>query len=266
MNALHREPRLLIADDEPAPREQLAEALASAWPEARIVAQAEHGADAWDLWLQHEPDVCFLDIRMPGLSGLEVAQRIDGRSAVVFVTAHGDHALGAFETGAVDYLLKPLDVARLARTVQRLQQAGTGGTLARQAPGSSDAQALQQLLSRLVPARRPQAETLQAGVGQEVRLIRMSDVLYFESDTRYTRVVYTDAGTVRDALLRTPLKILLGQLDPDRFVQVHRSVIVARHEVHSALRHDDGGMSLRLRSSADRLPVSRPFQGLFKAQ
>ncbi|MFG6412961.1 LytR/AlgR family response regulator transcription factor [Roseateles sp. DC23W] len=109
--------RLLIADDEPAPREQLADALALAWPDAHIVAQATRGADAWDQWLAHEPDVCFLDIRMPGLSGIDVARRIAGRSAVVFVTAYGDHALQAFDAGAVDYLVKPLNTERLAQTV-----------------------------------------------------------------------------------------------------------------------------------------------------
>jgi DNA-binding LytR/AlgR family response regulator len=249
--------RLLIADDEPAPREQLAEALAQAWPEARIVAQAAHGADAWDQWLVHEPDACFLDIRMPGLSGIDVARRIAGRSAVVFVTAHGDHALQAFDAGAVDYLVKPLDIERLAQTVARL----------RQRP-AVDAGALQRLLAQLTDSQRrpPWPDTLQAGVGKEVRLIRMADVLYFEADSRYTRVVYAEGGEQRDALLRTPLKDLLAQLDPARFQQVHRATIVASVQIASAVRDDEGGMRLRLRDSADTLAVSRPFQGLFKGQ
>jgi DNA-binding LytR/AlgR family response regulator len=252
--------RLLIADDEPAPREQLAEALAQAWPESRIVAQARHGADAWDQWLAHEPDVCFLDIRMPGLSGIDVARRIAGRCQVVFVTAYGDHALQAFDAGAVDYLVKPLDVDRLAQTVARLKQA-----LQRPTPSTD---ALQQLLAQLAGQQRRPAwpDTLQAGVGKEVRLIRIDDVLYFESDSRYTRVVYTDAGQQRDALLRTPLKDLLAQLDPARFQQVHRSTVVASAQIASALRDDEGGMALRLRGSPDVLAVSRPFQGLFKGQ
>lgn len=252
--------RLLIADDEPAPREQLAEALARAWPQARIVASAEHGADAWDQWLAHEPDVCFLDIRMPGLSGIEVARRIAGRCPVVFVTAHGDHALQAFDAGAVDYLVKPLDPARLAQTVARLRQG-----LQRPAPAND---ALQQLLAQLDErARRPAwPDTLQAGVGKEVRMIRVDDVIYFESDSRYTRVVYVEAGEPREALLRTPLKDLLALLDPVRFQQVHRSVVVAAAQIASAVRDDDGGMVLRLRGAADTLPVSRPFQALFKGQ
>jgi DNA-binding LytR/AlgR family response regulator len=252
--------RLLIADDEPAPREQLAEALAQAWPDARIVAQAQHGADAWDQWLAHEPDACFLDIRMPGLSGIDVARRIAGRCPVVFVTAYGDHALQAFDAGAVDYLVKPLDVDRLAQTVARLKQA-----LQRPAPSTD---ALQQLLAQLAGQQRRPAwpDTLQAGVGKEVRLIRIDDIVYFESDSRYTRVVYSEAGQQRDALLRTPLKDLLAQLDPARFQQVHRSVVVASAQIASALRDDDGGMALRLRGSSDVLAVSRPFQGLFKGQ
>jgi DNA-binding LytR/AlgR family response regulator len=252
--------RLLIADDEPAPREQLADALALAWPEARIVASAEHGADAWDQWLAHEPDVCFLDIRMPGLSGIDVARRIAGRCPVVFVTAHGDHALQAFDAGAVDYLVKPLDMDRLAQTVARLKQ-----TLQRPAP---DAGALQLLLAQLAGQQRRPAwpDTLQACVGKEVRLIRVEDVIYCESDARYTRVVYAEAGQQREALLRTPLKDLLAQLDPARFQQVHRSVVVASAQIASAVRDDDGGMVLRLRGSPDTLTVSRPFQGLFKGQ
>lgn len=252
--------RVLIADDEAAPREQLAEALALAWPEAEMVAQAEHGADAWDLWLEHQPEVCFLDIRMPGLSGLEVAQRIAGRSSVVFVTAYGDHALQAFDAGAVDYLVKPLEPGRLAQAVERLRR-----RLQSPLP-SAEVGELQRLLAQLVPRRPAAPEFLQAGLGKEVRMVRVADVVYFESDSRYTRVVYQEDGHTRDALLRTPLKDLLTQLDPQRFVQIHRSIIVASQHVASAVRDDAGGMVLRLRHHTDRLTVSRPFQGLFKGQ
>lgn len=254
-------PRILIADDEAAPREQLGEALQRAWPEADIVARAEHGADAWDLWLEHQPDACFLDIRMPGLSGLEVAQRIAGRCPVVFVTAYGDHALQAFDAGAVDYLVKPVETERLALTIARLKH-----RLNRPSADAAQAEALRTLLSRLVPQRPPQPETLQASLGKEIRLIRVSDVLYFESDARYTRVVYREEGEQREALLRTPLKDLLVQLDPVQFQQVHRSIIVASSQVASAVRDDAGGMVLRLRGCPDQLTVSRPFQGLFKGQ
>ena len=254
-------PRILIADDEAAMREQLADALNAAWPEADIVAQAVHGADAWDQWLEHQPDACFLDIRMPGLTGLEVAQKIEGRCPVVFVTAYGDHALQAFEAGAVDYLVKPVEPQRLAQTVERLKQ-----RLARHTSEPAQAEALQVLLSRLVPARPPQPETLQASIGKEIRIIRVADVVYFESDARYTRVVYREDGEQREALLRTPLKDLLVQLNPVQFQQVHRSVIVASNQIASAVRDDAGGMVLKLRGCLDQLTVSRPFQGLFKGQ
>ncbi|MFN0186649.1 MAG: LytR/AlgR family response regulator transcription factor [Aquabacterium sp.] len=278
-------PRILIADDEDAPREQLAEALAQAWPQARIVAQASQGADAWDAWLEHQPDLCFLDIRMPGMSGIEVAQRIDGRTPVVFVTAYGDHALAAFDTGAIDYLVKPVEPARLQRTVDRLQArlaaaaaAGKGAGAPAPARHAGDspahateegtADALRALLQRLVPA--PSAigppPALWAAVGKELRLIDLGEVLYFESDSRYTRVVYRQDSRQQDALLRTPLKDLLTRLDPAGFMQVHRSVIVAVACVAAAVRVDDNVMELRLRGCTDRLPVSRPFQGLFKAQ
>ncbi len=262
-------PRLLIADDEEAVREQLAEALATAWPEARIVARCEHGAEAWDQWLALEPDAAFLDIRMPGLTGIEVAQRIAGRCPVVFVSAYGDHALQAFDAGALDYVVKPVDQERLARSVARLKRQlarGSEGAADPSPQASSDA-ALAAVLARLAPPRPPQPRHLQASVGKEVRLIPLAEVLYFESDSRYTRVVYLPAGgRQQDALLRSPLKDLHALLDPALFTQVHRSVIVATAAMASAVRDDDGSMRLRLRGSPDVLPVSRPFQGLFKGQ
>ncbi len=248
----------LVADDEEAPREQLLAALQQAWPALRVVAAAANGADAWDAFLEHEPAVCFLDIRMPGFSGLEVAQRIGPQSAVVFVTAYGDHAIAAFDAGAVDYLMKPVEPARLAQTVQRLQQ-----RLAAQQAGATppDLAALLQQLAGQV--RRPAPlPVLQASVGREVRLIRTDEVVYFESDSRYTRVVH-EAG---DALIRTPLKELLAQLDDTQFWQVHRSVIVNHRHIASAVRVDEGHMHLVLRGRPETLPVSRHFQGLFKGQ
>ena len=249
--------RALVADDEEAPREQLLAALARAWPELDIVERAANGVDAWDMFLEHEPEVCFLDIRMPGLSGIDVARRIAGRAAVVFVTAYGDHALAAFDAGAVDYLVKPVDDARLAETVARLR--------ARLAPAAPTVPPqLEALLARLA-AQAPKAQplrTLQAGVGREVRMIAIDEVIYFESDARYTRVVHEHG----DALIRTPLKELLAQLDEQQFWQVHRSVIVAQRHIAAALRIDEGQMQLTLRGRSERLPVSRHFQGLFKAQ
>ena len=248
----------LIADDEEAPREQLLAALREAWPELQIVATADNGVDAWDAFLEHEPDVCFLDIRMPGLSGIDVARRIAGRAQVVFVSAYGDQALAAFDAGAVDYVLKPVGAERLAQAVQRLR-----ARTAAAAP-SVDAPALQALLAQMAGQlqRPPPLAVLQAGMGREVRLIRIPDVVYFESDARYTRVVH-EGG---DALIRTPLKELLAQLDEQVFWQVHRSVIVNHRHIQAAVRTDEGQMHLTLRGRGQTLPVSRHFQGLFKGQ
>lgn len=248
----------LIADDEEAPRAQLRAALQRAWPELLIVAEAVNGVDAWDAYLEHEPQVCFLDIRMPGLSGIDVARRIGLRTPVVFVTAYGDHALAAFDTGAVDYLMKPVEPDRVAQTVARLMQ--------RQA-ATAPRPDLQALLAQLQPRRAP-LQVLQASVGREVRLIRVEEVIYFESDSRYTRVVFEGGpgGASGDALIRTPLKELLAQLDEQLFWQVHRSVIVNQRHIASAVRVDEGQMHLTLRGRPETLPVSRHFQGLFKGQ
>jgi DNA-binding LytR/AlgR family response regulator len=253
---------LLIADDEEGPREQLRAAISRLWPEARLVAASVNGIDAWDDALALEPQVCFLDIRMPGLSGLEVARRLASLSQppqIVFVTAFGDHALSAFEAGAVDYLMKPVDDQRLAQTIARLKARLQPAAAAPAAPAAD----LQALLRQLMPAAAPpRARPIQASLGREVKLIAPEEVIYFESDNRYTRVVH-EGG---EALIRTPLKELLAQLDAEQFWQVHRSVIVNSRCIASAIRVDDSTMVLTLKGREERLPVSRQFQGLFKGQ
>ncbi len=285
----------LIADDEEGPREQLRAALARLAPDLTLVAQSANGVDAWDDCLALEPQLCFLDIRMPGLSGLEVAQRLAQLAEppqVVFVTAYGDHALSAFEAGAVDYLLKPLEDHRLEQCLQRLRArlpvaTATGGGAS--APADRDpradphagqhpdphpgqhastgtgtgmtAQTLE-LLRQLLPAHRPPMRPIQASQGREVQLIAPEDVLFFQSDSRYTRVVHRDG----EAWIRTALKELLADLDPHLFWQVHRSVVVNSRFVASATRLDENTMQLSLKGSAEKLPVSRQFQGLFKGQ
>jgi len=244
----------LIADDEEAPREQLKAALRARCPDVELVAECVNGADAWDAWLEHQPQVCFLDIRMPGLSGIDVARRIAGRTPVAFVTAYGDHAIEAFDAGAVDYLLKPVDADRVARMVERLRQ-----RIVRAEPPSL--QSVLETLSRRF-ARPAPLEVLQSSQGREVRMIRVDEVVYFESDARYTRVVH-DGG---EALIRTPLKELLVQLDDAVFWQIHRSVIVDHRRIAKAVRIDETHMEVILRGRPERLPVSRPFQGLFRGQ
>ena len=261
----------LIADDEEAPRAQLRLALQQAWPDLRIVAEASNGVDAWDAYLELEPQVCFLDIRMPGLTGIDVARRIGSGTPVVFVTAYGDHALAAFDAGAVDYLMKPVDPERVAQTVARLHQRNAlKAAHSRQALTAPAQPLLQDLLAQLQGTRRAPLQVLQASVGREVRLIRTEDVVYFESDSRYTRVVFETDGQAGasggDALIRTPLKELLAQLDDTVFWQVHRSVIVNHRHVAAAVRVDEGSMHLTLRGRPETLPVSRHFQGLFKGQ
>lgn len=246
----------LIADDEEAPREQLRAALARLWPELRIVAASTNGAEAWDDCLAFEPAIAFLDIRMPGLTGLEVARRLAALAApplIVFVTAFDDHALAAFEAGAVDYVLKPVDDARLAQALTRLR--------ARLAQPAPDTTALQRLLASLAPPR-PVNRPIQAGVGREVHLIPPDEVIYFEADQRYTRVVHQGG----DALIRTPLRELLTQLDPEQFWQIHRSVLVNSRRIARAIRVDEGTMVVTLRGRDEKLPVSRQFQALFKGQ
>ena len=247
----------LIADDEEAPREQLRAALARLWPELAIVAASSNGAEAWDDCLAHEPAIAFLDIRMPGLTGLEVARRLAALAApplIIFVTAYDDHALAAFEAGAVDYVLKPVDDARLAQTLARLRARTSQST-------APDTAALARLLAGLAPAR-PAPRPIQAGVGREVVLIPPEEIVYFEADQRYTRVVHQGG----DALIRTPLRELLTQLDPEQFWQIHRSVLVNSRCIARAIRVDEGTMVVTLRGRDERLPVSRQFQGLFKGQ
>ena len=248
----------LIADDEEGPREQLRAALARQWPELRIVAASQHGVDAWDDFLEYEPQICFLDIRMPGLTGIEVARRMAATAKppqVVFVTAFGDHAVSAFDAGAIDYVMKPVDDARLGQAIERVR--------ARlQTQPAAPPVDLQALLRQLMPAASARPRLIQASLGREVKIIAPEDVIFFESDNRYTRVVF-DGG---EALIRTPLKELLASLDAELFWQVHRSVLVNCRRIASATRVDENTMTLTLKGREEKLPVSRQFQGLFKGQ
>lgn len=245
--------RVLIAEDEPLMRERLAGMLAACWPEADIVLQAENGNDAWDGFLEHEPEVVFLDIRMPGLSGLEVAERIGDGAHVVFVTAYDQYAVEAFDAGAVDYLLKPVQADRLERAVARIR-----AKLAN--PPADLGDLLRHLKTSLPGARGEKLKWLKATVGRQIRLIDVDEVLFFQSDTKYTRVVLPDS----EALVRTPLKDLLGGLDRDRFWQIHRGTLVNVGAIAAVERIDAERMQVLLRGCEEKLPVSRTFTHLFR--
>jgi DNA-binding LytR/AlgR family response regulator len=250
----------LIADDEPLLRERLASLLARCWPTLRVVAQARHGREAVELFETHAPSVVFLDVHMPGLSGVEAARSMVGRTLIVFVTAYEQYAVTAFEQGAIDYLVKPFDEARLAQTVARLQQ--------RLAPplAPADGTAMDALLERLageLRSRTPRSAHLQwikASVGPALRLIPVEQVHYLRSDEKYTLVVW-DGG---EALIRKTIRELADELDPDRFAQVHRSVIVNLSRVTQVTRGLNETADIHLQGRTETLPVSRSFLHLFR--
>jgi DNA-binding LytR/AlgR family response regulator len=252
-------PTCVVAEDEALLRQALVEQLGRAWPQARVVAECADGASAIEALAEHRPDVAFLDIRMPGLSGLEVAAaavEASPRTRIVFVTAYDQYAIDAFDRGAVDYLLKPVMPERLGATVQRLQaRADDGG-----------AAALAAVLDRL-GSTRPRAESapppltwLTASAGRETRLILVDEVAYFRADNKYTTVVTAEG----EALLRTPIRELLGALDANTFKQIHRSTIVNLKAVAGVTRDDSGRGVLRLRGRSETLGVSAPFMVLFR--
>jgi DNA-binding LytR/AlgR family response regulator len=244
---------VLVAEDEPLMRERLLAMLEVSWPEARIVLVAENGNDAWDGFLESEPDVCFLDIRMPGLSGLEVAQKIGARAHVVFVTAYDQYAVQAFDAGAADYLLKPIQADRLARAIERIK--------AKLAAPPADMTPLLRELKALAPQAPPERmKWIRATVGKQVRLIDVDDVLFFQSDTKYTRIVLAEF----EALVRIPLKDLVGGLDPEKFWQIHRGTMVNVKAIVAAEKVDAERMQVIVRGSEERLLVSRTFVHLFR--
>jgi DNA-binding LytR/AlgR family response regulator len=248
----------IVAEDETLLRHALVAQLQRAWPSLRIVAECEDGASAVEALAEHRPDVAFLDIRMPGLTGLEVAALAadtSPRTRIVFVTAYDQYAIDAFERGAIDYLLKPVKPERLEATVARLQAQDT----------SQDAASLAALLEKLgaLPRQAGAVEPLTwltASSGRETRLILVDDVAYFQADHKYTTVVTADG----EALLRTSLRELLPRLDPAHFKQIHRSTIVNLKAVAGIVRDDSGRGSVRLKQRPETLAVSLPFMALFK--
>ncbi|WP_310385803.1 LytTR family DNA-binding domain-containing protein [Roseateles sp.] len=263
----------LIAEDEPLLAENLRQELARLWPDLQIIATAPHGQAAVDAALRLQPDICFLDIRMPGMSGLEAAQaqalaedwsHEKAFPLLVFVSAYDQYALQAFERAAVDYVLKPVSPERLAQTCLRLQTA----LALRQSEGKAEekiAQAVEQLrlmLGTSLPPPSVQAplRLLQIAQGSAIQMLPVDEVLYFEAADKYVRVLTPN----KEHLMRTSLRELLPQLDAARFWQVHRSVVVRCDAIDRAVRDESGKLTLYLHGSKDRLTVSRMYTHLFK--
>ncbi len=253
--------KAIIAEDELLLRDDLVAQLARAWPELEIVAACEDGGTALEAIEAHAPDVAFLDIRMPGLTGLEVAAaaaEASPKTQVVFVTAYNQYAIDAFDRGAVDYLLKPIAPERLAATVQRVK--------ARLAAGTSEASALAAIVAQLqgklpaAPSAQPPLAWITASVGKETRLIMVDDVAYFQADNKYTVVMTADG----EALIRKPIRELLDVLDPAMFKQVHRSTIVNLKAIAGISRDESGRGTIRLKGRDETIPVSLTFMALFR--
>lgn len=244
-------PTAVLAEDEPLLADELVELLGTLWPQLRIVERAVDGVTALAAIESHAPDLAFLDIRMPLLSGIEVARHVAGRCHVVFITSYDQHALEAFEAGAVDYVLKPPTAARLVTTVQRLKAriqhppADIGQVLRNLRPGA--------------PAAATYLQWVKASHGAAVRLITVEEILYFKSDQKYTVVVTADS----ESLIRKTIKELTEALDPAMFWQVHRSTVVNVHAIDRVLRDDRGNLVLRLKQRRESLPVSEAYRHLF---
>ncbi|GAP37861.1 LytR/AlgR family response regulator transcription factor [Piscinibacter sakaiensis] len=257
-------PTALVAEDERTLRQHLVEQLAQLWPELQVVGEAENGVQALRLLDELNPQVVFLDIEMPGATGLEVARQASGRSHVVFVTAYDQHAVAAFDQGAVDYVLKPLSAARLFTAITRVKQRLAGsapparldallaGLSAQGHPGAAGG-------AGLAPGRAP-LRWINASVGQTLKLITVDEVQYFQADNKYTRVVTRDG----EALIRKSLKELVEELDAQQFWQIHRGTLVNAMAVAGVSRDFRGRLLVKLKDRAETLQVSDSYAHLFK--
>lgn len=249
-------PSAVVADDERLMRDQIIDRLKEAWPELLIVGEASNGREAIAMVQSLQPDIVFLDISMPGMDGIETARALAGRAHVVFVTAHDQYAIGAFEHGAIDYLLKPAEPERVALTCQRLRER------LKQAPDPMD-EVLAQLSQRLGTGSlkpREYMRWIQASVGANIRMIPTSEILFFRAEDKYTLVKTRGV----EALIRKPIKELIEELDPDEFWQIHRSTVVRVDAVEQVSRDFRGHQIVHVRGSDERLEVSRTFNHLFK--
>jgi DNA-binding LytR/AlgR family response regulator len=254
-------PTALIADDEPLLRDALERLLAQAWPELEVVAQARNGREAIDQFEAQRPDVCFLDVHMPGTTGVEAARHIGRRAHLVFVTAYDQYAVQAFAHGVLDYLVKPVEPSRLAVTVARLQE-----RLRAAQPALNTEALLQQLAAQLQKAPAPAPlRWIRASVGQTVRLIPVDDIDFLRSEEKYTLIAWRgDSGQPREAVIRTPLKELVTRLDASQFAQVHRSVVVNLRSIAHVARNLNETADIHLKGRDEVLPVSRSYLHLFR--
>jgi DNA-binding LytR/AlgR family response regulator len=247
-------PTAIVAEDEPILRAQLEGKLRKLWPELEIIAAVEDGAAALEALEDRVPDFMFLDIQMPEMTGVEVARHVGARAHVVFVTAYDQYAIQAFETGAVDYILKPATDERLAVTIERLK-----ARLAAPTPPVDLNVVLSQLTERL-SAGRQRLRWIKATVGQNLRLIPVNEVLFFQSDEKYTRVVLADG----EALIKTPIRELGDGLDPEVFWQIHRSTLVNVNAIAGVTRDFRGQAHVKVKGKDESLVVSRIYSHLFK--
>ena len=255
-----KRPTALVADDEPLLREALVRMLAGAWPTLDIVAQARNGREAIELFDAHQPDICFLDVQMPGKTGIEAAQHIGRRAHLVFVTAFDQYAVQAFEHRALDYLVKPVEPARLADTVARLQE-----RLGAARPALNTDALLQQLALAFKPPSAQGLRWVRASIGATVRLIDVNDIDFLRSEEKYTRVAWRDdAGVPQEAVIRSALKDLVPQLDATQFAQVHRSVVVNLRAISHVTRGENETADIHLKGRQETLPVSRTYLHMFK--
>jgi DNA-binding LytR/AlgR family response regulator len=244
--------KAVIAEDEPLLRAELKESLARLWPELSICADAEDGVEALHAIEQHAPDILFLDIQMPGMSGLEVARHVGNKCHIVFVTAYDKYAVTAFEQGAVDYVMKPFSAARLATTIARLKEKA----------GSAPAN-LEGLLQALLKASgtKEYLRWITATQGQDLRLITVDEICYFQADSKYTLVVTPQ----QQSLIRRPIKELVQELDPALFWQIHRGTVINVNAIAGVHRDLGGQLRVKFRDRTETLPVSEPYVHLFKS-
>jgi DNA-binding LytR/AlgR family response regulator len=245
--------KAVLAEDEPVLRVELRKTLATLWPELVICAEAEDGIGALRALNEHAPDILFLDIQMPGMSGLEVARQASGKCHVAFVTAYDKYAVAAFEQGAVDYVMKPFSPSRLATTVARLKE--------KMADVPANLDGLLKALAQITNGAQQHLRWITASQGDELRLITVDEICYFQSDAKYTLVVSPE----RESLIRRPIKELIAELDPQTFWQIHRGTVVNVNAIAGVQRDIGGHLRIKLKQRKETLPVSEPYTHLFKS-